>query len=416
MFRRVMGATGRMLVRAARDDDETPKSLGGGYRTLLGMAPRMFSVPNAELLPAVPAAVNRIAGRVAALPMTVTEDGEPVDDDEARMVTSRWRSHLPANEGVRYWMRSILLHGYGGVRVERAGSRLVGLTPLDPLCLHRYRIGGEVKYYYTDTTGRRVDVLRDDLLFMPFVIPDDGYTDRSPLAASWPAVRAGIAAVGYSAEYLQSGASPAQVWKAPRGLAGNLQTEIDLVHEQEDLMRDSGRRSMVAPPGWEVVFSGASAKDADLTAMRRDAVEEVARIYGLPPIAVQELSRSTYSNYAAAMRAEAETLVEWADRAAAEMTNILYPLGGRTVSFETKMLGRPPLGERLRGYRTGIASGVMSRNQAREMEGWVPSPQEGMDGYDLTALGGGLAPVIGGQDPEEFAAMVAAAMQTGGDE
>ena len=274
----------------------------------LRFVPESFSLSHAESLPAVGLAVGAISQNVARLPATVYDvRGDTLtpaaDDAETEIVTRSWGNHLPAQEGMEHFLRSVLLTGKGAVLVERDNmDRLAGLDPLDPARVHRYRISNEIRYQYMGT-GALGDIPRDDLLFMPFREPLDRVTDVSPLAKHWPAIRAALAPTHFGAWYFDRGAQGNVVYSrkddsnSHRADAETQKARNEALWRMEDRMRREGRRSAVAPDGYYPVQTGSNAQESELGGQRTFGVQEVARIYDVPATVLHDLSRGTYSQH-----------------------------------------------------------------------------------------------------------------------
>lgn len=403
------GAWDALVGRQRAEEQRDPwarlvTKLSGGFPGV-AWVPSTF-VPEAALrLPAVSGAINTIARSVAALPLKVYDGGsgdeiDPDADMEANIVSARWTpySHTAA-DGLYHWLRAVLLHGSGGVLVERAGtepdSMLLALRPVNPVGLDRrlapgvQGAGAEVTYHVQDPFGGDRRVQRSEIMFLPFVPPFDGYTDKSPLQDPWSAIRAGLEAQEWSASYFQKGAQPDTYLMSGDADAGTFETNLALIQKQFDEMRAGKRREMMLPDGWQVkTGAGASVKDADMVQARTLAVQEVGRIYDVSPLELKDLSRATYSNFEQASANDAKTAAWWAGRVQAQMNALLWPLGQRRLEFDTSELDEIVFLNRITAYRMAIEAGVLTRNQVRVKIGEPEAEQDGMDTYQIGPLAG----------------------------
>ena len=371
-----------------------PVRLSGGGYPVSWFAPRQFHAGAAMKLPAVHAAVNGIANAVAGLPRAVVATGtdEPVDDDESAVVTERWTpiEHTAA-DGLRFWLRSILLYGRGAAFVLRRGEDVYTraplgapverIVPLDPVGLSRSLVSGRLEYRVVLASGEQVLVDRDRLLWLSFAPPFNGYLDRSPLADPWPAIRAGIEATEFSANFFMRGANADTYLTNDESDADEYRKNVALINRQYDEMRAGHRRTIVLPAGWKMETAPSNLGEADMVAPRVLAVQEVARVYDVTPLELKDLSRSSYSNYAQSAENDAKTMIGWAKRVAAEMDSILWPLGGRRIRFDWNDLVERLLLERLKAYAVGIDRGILSRNEVRARLGLPEVDVDGMDDY-----------------------------------
>ena len=347
-------------------------------RTL--QVPKHFSPQYARALPAIGAVLNEVSSRISTLPLHVYEVGRdgaetlvPVTDPEVMLLTRRWSAHGTAIDGIEHLLDSVLVDGYGAVWVERGDDDMpLALHPLDPACVSRARVGGEIDYHISlEGVGRR-KVLRDDLIFLAFRRPRDGVTDVSPLAEKWDAIRAALVATKFAGWYFDRGAEPSSIYVRKEGQIGDIEAETKALWKAEDKMRQEGRRSLIAPPGWSPQKMGGNPREAELADQRNYGVQEVSRIYGVPPMLLMDLTNGTYSNFSQARHGLGEVVERWCVKVAAEMSNILWPDGSRIARFDTTHAVREPFGVRMTGYRTAVEAGIATANQLRLLEGWEP--------------------------------------------
>ena len=364
----------------------------------LSLVPRHFSAPLARALPAVKLAIRKISWRVASLPLsvyTISPDGTEtqVKDEETELVTRRWTTFGTRVDGIQKLLASTLLHGYGAVYVQRRAPNgpATGLLSINPADITRHRRGGETVYEYGAPDGlipRRP--LRQDLIWLSFEPPEDGVTDVSPLREAWQSLRAALAAILWMGGYYDRGATPTVVYSREDGeFSGpdQLLDENEALWENEDLMRKHQRRSMTIPPKWRPWQLGGNASDAAAERAVNMGVQEVARIYDVPPLLLQDLSRATYSNFAQARHGFAEVIELWATRVVDELNNILWPGGTRMLRFDITQAMREPRGMRMLASKTGIDGRVLTPNEARQQEGLPALDQEGADDLQLSTQG-----------------------------
>ncbi|EKN5087236.1 phage portal protein, partial [Yersinia enterocolitica] len=138
--------------------------------------------------------------------------------------------------------------------------------------------------------------------------------------------------------------------------------------------RNAGKTPIIEG-GMKYEQLGMSNQDAEWLASRRFTIEDIARIFNISPIFLQEYSNSTYSNFSEASRAFlSQTLRPWLtnfeQQVKASLLVASHPVQIRyQVEFDTADLLRANPQERFRSYETAIKSGVMSPNEAREREG-----------------------------------------------
>ncbi len=155
------------------------------------------------------------------------------------------------------------------------------------------------------------------------------------------------------------------------------------------LERYKGARNAGKTPilegGMDYKQLGMSNQDAEWLASRRFSIEDIARMFNVSPIFLQEYSNSTYSNFSEASRAFLTmTMRPWLANFEQQIKSALLvasPVPGTRyqVEFDSADLLRATPTERYATYERGIKNGIMNPNEAREREGMPP--REGGDEF-----------------------------------
>ena len=128
-----------------------------------------------------------------------------------------------------------------------------------------------------------------------------------------------------------------------------------------------------------------SNQDAEWLASRRFTIEDIARMFNISPLFLQDYTHSTYSNFSEASRAFLSmTIRPWLTNFEQQIRRSLViapAISGirYQVEFDTADLLRANPTERFASYETAIRAGVMCPNEAREREGL--SPRRGGDEF-----------------------------------
>ena len=157
----------------------------------------------------------------------------------------------------------------------------------------------------------------------------------------------------------------------------------------ESLERYKGAKNAGKTPilegGMKYEQLGMSNQDAEWLASRRFSIEDIARMFNVSPIFLQEYSNSTYSNFSEASRAFLSmTMRPWLTNFEQQLKSSLLVAANTPgvryrIEFDTADLLRANPQERFQSYETAIKSGVMCPNEAREREGM--SPRNGGDEF-----------------------------------
>lgn len=123
---------------------------------------------------------------------------------------------------------------------------------------------------------------------------------------------------------------------------------------------------------------GMTNQDAEWLQSRTFTIGDIARIFNISPIFLQEYSNSSYSNFSEASRAFlSQTLRPWLTNFEQQLKDALMVDLNRTsprylIEFDTSDLLRTSQNDRFNSYEVAIKSGVMCPNEVRRKEGLTP--------------------------------------------
>ena len=142
---------------------------------------------------------------------------------------------------------------------------------------------------------------------------------------------------------------------------------------------------MALPLGHELKAVGFSPENMQLLELQKFCVEQIARIYSLPPVFLQDLSTGTFSNVEQQdIHYVKHTLRLWIEQTEQEMNLKLF---GREsdlmVRFNVDSLLRGDLKTRMEAHATAVQNGIKTPNEVRDHEELEPLPQ----GDDLLIQG-----------------------------
>lgn len=349
----------------------------------------------AESLPAVMNAVTVISEAVASMPCylyRVTNNNgresrewlhtHPVD----YLLNERPNDCQTAFQFKRTMMRHCLLNGnaYAVISWGRDGQP-TSLHPYSPRSVVAERISDH-RYKYTITepfSGQVKTYLQEEILHLRYVT-EDGFLGRSPISICRETLGLGLAQQRHGASIMKDGMMAAGIVKAKEWLDSvNGKKALDALERYKGA-RNAGK-TPILEGGMEYEKLGMSNQDAEWLASRRFTIEDIARMFNVSPIFLQEYSNSTYSNFSEASRAfHTMTMRPWLTNFEQQIKAALLVLPSvpgirHQVEFDSADLLRANPQERFRSYETAIKSGVMCPNEAREREG-LP-PREGGDEF-----------------------------------
>lgn len=261
---------------------------------------------SANTVSAIHACVNLIAGSIAAMPVKIINTDASGERSEVRAdpilpvlntaFSPRWASYA----GWDYLSRARSFHGDSFAEIKRSGSRVVGLVPHHPLLVRvaPWQDGGRLAYEITPepwATDRRVRVVDQDDMIHVTGPGFDGCRSMSPLRhALRMAGAVALASQDYTAQFFGNNATPPFAIKSDgQPSAENLeQLRADI---DQKYSRASGNigRPMLLTDGLSVQTLGLNNDDAALIDTRRFQIEEIARIFGVPPFMIGHTEKTT---------------------------------------------------------------------------------------------------------------------------
>lgn len=255
------------------------------------------------------ACICLISGAIASMPMHVyrrSADGDRTRDPQHDLwwvLNEEFAPRWSAAAGWSFITASKLLHGDGYAEILRRGPKIVGLTPLHPDRVRPVASPDGDRLVYEIQPDRTIErpsaraasirVLdQDDVLHVPG-FGFDGLRGLSPLrVALRTSGRLAISAQEFSAKFLENMARPDFA----------LKTDANLSAEQVERLRGildshkgpaAGGRPMILEGGLSIEPLTMPLAELQLLETRRFAVEEIARIYGVPPFMIGHTDKTT---------------------------------------------------------------------------------------------------------------------------
>jgi len=249
---------------------------------------------------AVYACVSIIGGALAALPFhlfkRLTDGRERYDSDLWWLFNeSPWPSWTAASAW-SFAAQSIGLKGDGFWRIRRVTpftQAIQGFEPYHPDRVQVIQEAGRNYYRVINQDGTQETVDQDDMLHFPG-IGYDGKRSITPIrAALRPAGGIALAADEYAGSFFRNGARPDFALKTP----GKLDADVANLLRNTWAARHAGPSNAHLPAiltgGLEVQQLTMSAEDAQLLATRKFQIEDIARIFGVPPHMIGYTEKST---------------------------------------------------------------------------------------------------------------------------
>lgn len=406
-----MGIFDRFIGQEARSlEDPTAKNSTKDFLSVMGWGDFAaasgvtVNVDTAMGVPAIWAAVNFIAGTLAGLPLHVyrkTDAGRERDTEGfGATINTAVNDEMSSFEWRKYMFEQVLTGGRSITYIERDGSGNVrNLHPVDPNgVLVERKVTSQGFPAKTYRYNQRIFKARD-IIDLTFMVKANQLDPRGPIATNKDAIGMAIAASQYGAKAFQSGGIPPAVLQGPfqSGAAASRASE-DVAAATAKLAKE-GRPIIALPLGHELKSVGFSPEQMQLIELQRFSIEQIARIYSLPPIFLQDLTRSTFTNSEQQdLHFVKHTLKRWIEQAEQEMNLKLFGRGSdQYVEFNVDGLLRGDFKTRMEAHATSIQNGIRTPNEVRDLEN-MSARDEGND----LMIQGATVPiknqVIGDQD------------------
>ena len=409
-------------------DKPVDKAADAGYSFLFGRTTsgKPVNERTAMQTTAVYACVRILAEAVASLPLHVYEYQ---DDGGKKLVHDHPLYYLlhdePNPEMTSFVFREtlmshLLIWGNAYAQIIRDGAgRVLGLYPLLPDKMEvQSDDKGNIYYVYSRNSDENptfkeygnIKLKAEDVLHIPG-LGFDGLIGYSPIAMAKNAVGMTLACEEYGASFFANGANPGGVLEHP----GVLKDPSKVRESWNSVYRgvSNAHKIAVLEEGMKYQQIGIPPEEAQFLETRKFQINEIARLYRIPPHMVGDLDKSSFSNIEQqSLEFVKYTLDPWVIRWEQSLQrSLLLPgeKGKYFIKLNVDGLLRGDYQSRMNGYAVGRQNGWFSANDIREMENMNPIPDE--EGGNLYLVNGAMTKLAdagafagadnGGQKEEE---------------
>ena len=381
-------------------------SISSRYRFLMGptAAGKNVNERSAMQLTAVYACVRILAEGVAGLPLHLYKCGKNGSREKAVDHPLYFLLHDEPNPEMTSFvfretlMTHLLLYGNCYCQIIRDGrGQVAALYPLMPNQMSVDRDEKGQLYYTYLRSGEEADTMKkgtvyllpEDVMHIP-ALGFDGLVGYSPIAMAKNSIGMGLACEEYGAKFFANGAAPSGVLEHP----GTIKDITRLRESWNAIYGGSKNAGKVAilEEGMHYSPISISPNEAQFLETRKFQVDEIARIFHVPPHMIGDLERSTFSNIEQqSLEFVKYTLNPWVCRWEQALTkSLLSPKEKREycIKFNVDGLLRGDYQSRMNGYAVGRQNGWMSANDIRELENMDKISEE--QGGDLYLVNGNM--------------------------
>ena len=388
-------------------DKPVDKAADAGYSFLFGRTTsgKPVNERTAMQTTAVYACVRILAEAIASLPLHVYEYQ---DDGGKKLVHDHPLYYLlhdePNPEMTSFVFREtlmshLLIWGNAYAQIIRDGAgRVLGLYPLLPDKMEVQRDDkGNIYYVYSRNSDENpmfkeygnIKLKAEDVFHIPG-LGFDGLIGYSPIAMAQNAVGMTRACEEYGASFFANGANPGGVLEHP----GVLKDPSKVRESWNSVYRgvSNAHKIAVLEEGMKYQQIGIPPEEAQFLETRKFQINEIARLYRIPPHMVGDLDKSSFSNIEQqSLEFVKYTLDPWVIRWEQSLQrSLLLPgeKGKYFIKLNVDGLLRGDYQSRMNGYAVGRQNGWFSANDIREMENMNPIPDE--EGGNLYLINGAM--------------------------
>ena len=362
--------------------NELANLLGAAHRSSSGAA---VTKDTAMRVSAVYGCVSLIAGAIATLPLgtfqRTPEGRDKADHPYWWLFNERASDNWASAAAIEYLISSKLFYGDGFGRLLRSNrsNQVHGWEPLHPQTVQPFKHEGRVLYRVTPNGEAPYTLDSSDMIHLPS-LGFDGLTSPSPITyAAREAIGTAISSQEFSGQFFAGGANFDYALKTAARLNGDQLKELkaSLIARAQN----GGRGPLILSGGLEPAQLSVNSKDAEILATRLFNVEEICRVFGVPPHMVGHTDKTT--SWGSGIESQGigfvrYTLQRHLTPMTQELNSKLWPTRERFfVEHITAALERGDLKGRYEAYRIAMGRAgempFMDAQEVRRLENMPPN-------------------------------------------
>ncbi|PCD66806.1 phage portal protein [Rhizobium phaseoli] len=349
------------------------------------------TIDNALRVPAVWAAVAFLSRTLAALPRHAYRDTK----DGAKRVGGRLETVVNAapNDSIgsfgfwQWFWQQVFTGGRGLAYIERTPQGIDSLWPMDPAKTTIKRAGLKIVYEFEGKTYEAGDVID-----VPFMRRSCGLKHYGPINQASKAIQLAIAMNDYGSNFFAGGGVPPLALEGPlpAGAEAMKRAQAD-IKRSVDAAKNADEPIFPIPAGYKLSPVGIDPAKGQMVEARRFQAEEIARVYQLPPVFLQDLTHGTMANTEQQNLMLVQHLIgQWAKALEDELNLKFFGRtgGSRYVRHVLDGLMRGDFATRMDGLAKAVQNALLTPNEARALDDRPAMPH----GDDLF-LQGATAPL-----------------------
>lgn len=388
---------------------DKPKNMNGGavFWTGKSSAGKYVTEQSSMQVTAVYACVRLLAEAVAGLPLHLKQycdDGRKknaIDHPLYRLMHDEPNPEMTSFQLREAMMTHLLLWGNAyAQKIWNGRGEIIALYPLMPNRMEVERDeSGQIVYWYTQSQDdapinrqNRIRLSRHEVLHIPG-LGFNGLVGFSPIAMAKNTIGLTVAAEEYGSKFFANGAAPGGVLEHPATIK-----DPTKVRESWSAAFGGSQNSgkvAVLEEGMKYTPITIPPDQAQFLETRKFQIDEIARIFHVPPHMIGDLDKSSFSNIEQqSIEFVKHTLNPWVVRWEQSLKRSLFTEEEKKkyfFKFNLEGLLRGDYLSRMNGYAIGRQNGWLSANDIHEYEDMDLIPAE--QGGDLYLVNGNMLPL-----------------------
>lgn len=406
MLRKAYAAFGRTLSLTDPDGWAHPSWGGGGT-----YAGKTVTEISAMQMSAVFGCVRILAESIGALPWSIYEkdkqgNAKKVDHPLSGVLIDSPNADMTDVEFREAGVVNLALQGNAYSLKETNGAgNIASLYPIPAGNVEKKRKDdGAIQFRVCDR-GKWETYPQEKIWHVPG-FGSNGLTGFSPIGYQRQAIGLGLATEEFGARFFGQGATTSGVVNVPDWLKDEQRLKAREILQQKYEGLGNAHKLMLLEGGMQFTSVSMPLEDAQFLETRRFQVNEIARIYRVPPHMLADLERATFSNIEhMSIEFVVFTLQPYLTRFERSVSKWLLKPGERGrffLRFNLEGLLRGDSDARAKFYAAMLQNGVYNRNEVRALENMNQVAGQGMDEYTVQsnmAPIDALAALLAGKQP-----------------
>ena len=276
------------------------------------------------------------------------------------------------------WMQNnIVMRGNGYAQIMRdANGYPIQLWPLRADLVEMRRLkNGDLIYLHNTENGQQ-SVIREENMLHIRGFHASGLVGIALLKIGEQAIGSAVAKSQYTDSFFKNGAVPDYALVHPGKLTPQAQDNLRREWEAQYGGSSNAHKIGILGEGTEVKMIGVNPQDSQLIASSTFSVQEIARVFNMPPHRVMDLSNAALANIAQqGVEYITYTLGPWHVNWSQQLEHDLYSRDTRMgfrIIFDTSHFLKSDPKQMNETLRTSVQGGFRTPNEARKMIGLNP--------------------------------------------